>query len=307
MNKFMEITKKVAVEGKKHSPLILTGVGVVGLIGTAYTAYKSAKKVEVITEDLEAKREVEEKVLAYETAEKQGIKLPQEDKNEYNLLLSNFEPINRYEVTRDLVGAVALPVALGLGSILCITTSYRILTNRNSILASTLALAVNEHKKYRERVVNEYGEEAEERLAVPVNRRVETFTDEEGKEKEEEVVEKASVEDLLGRWFDESEEYTDDYSYNRRFIEAAADKLETKLFREGWVTMNDMFDELGFSRTRSGAMMGWGIDNGLTISHQTTKGRDPETGFITSHLYVRWTEPKYVYDTIGLYGKSKKS
>ena len=47
------ITKATMAISKK-SPLILTVVGIAGVGATAYFAYKSAKKVEVIVESIEA-------------------------------------------------------------------------------------------------------------------------------------------------------------------------------------------------------------------------------------------------------------
>ena len=48
----------------KHSPLILTAAGVVGLGATAVFSYKAAKKMEVVVEEMEEARVIEEKIAA---------------------------------------------------------------------------------------------------------------------------------------------------------------------------------------------------------------------------------------------------
>ena len=252
----------------KHSPMILTGVGIVGLGATAYLSYKSAKKMDLILADAEEK-------------------------------MMNDEVVDKVELGRDIVAAIAAPVIVGTLSIVSISASYKILTNRNSILAGALGAAINEHTSYRKRVRDEYGEEVDNTLATPTTSAVRVTTDKNGKAKEETHVQ-ANVEDktLTGRWYFKSEEYVeDDHSYNQAYIKAAEDKLDMKLFSRGHLLLNEVLEELGFERTRTGALMGWStVDRPFSLGTVMNKVENEETGFMEPQIYVYWNAPKYIYD-----------
>ena len=50
-NKVMEFLEKAEVFTKKNSPVILTGLAVVGVISTAYSAFKAGPRADKILEE----------------------------------------------------------------------------------------------------------------------------------------------------------------------------------------------------------------------------------------------------------------
>lgn len=291
----------------KNSPLILTAAGVIGLGTTAVLAYKSAKKIEVITEKVEEAREQEDQLEKLTILEEMD-QLDAEGQYELDDLRQTFEPVSRPEVVKDIAGAVALPVVVGLLSVTSIALSYHVLTNRNNMLATALGAAVAEHRYYKSRVKEIVSEEEYNRLEVPVERTTMTTTTKSGKEKTEDVDAQVNRRSMIGEWFDNSSEYTvDDHSYNLLFIEAAKNKLENKMFRKGYIRLNEVFDELGFARTRLGESMGWNQSDVFDIDTQITNVKvvDEQSGeeFVRPEIYITWPTPKPIYNDVDYEGR----
>lgn len=279
LTKLTQTFHKASRSVSKNSPAILTGVGIVGLGATAFLSYKAAKKVEAIVEGIEEHRETQPEV-----------------------------ELNRVEVVRDLAGVLALPIFVGVGSVICIGASYQILNNRNNILAGALGVAVSEHNAYRHRVKEEYGEEVDERMALPVDQETREVTDSKGKVKEEKEDVKSPGESMGGRWFDESQEYAaDDHSYNMAYINSVNEKLQLRMFQRGYLLLNEVLEELGFERTRSGALFGWDTSQSFSMDTTINKLRNMDTGFLEPQIWVRWNKPKYIYDQVDLSGRYSQS
>ena len=267
-NKFKNAGRSIA----KNSPAIFTGLGVVGLGATAYFAYKSREGVEEIVEGVE-------------TAREQG--------NE----------INRWEVTKDLAGVMALPVTTGLLSGACIITAHRIQNQRIGVLSSALLAQQTRNLYFENKYKEKHGEKEYEKFIAPVDSEKRKVTDEKGKEKEVEVDIRKDTNDTIGEWFDKSYEYaSDDHSYNISFIEAVNEKLQTRLFQKGHLLLNEVREELGFERTRAGQLFGWSVGDMFDIQRIVTNERTPE-GDIVPQIWVTWTSPKYIWNDIDLQGR----
>lgn len=281
----------------KHSPLLLTITGVIGLGATAVYSYKAAKKVEVIVDELEVKREVEERVN--ELSELSPLNMSESEMEELDELTTNFSPVNRLEVVRDISGAVALPVVLGFASIASITLSYYILNNRNNILAAALGTAMAEHAYYRKRVREEVGEDMDNHFNRPAKTVTRTIKNDAGKDEEVEADEQVYIRSLHGEWFDRSSEYTiDDHSYNLAFINAVNEKLQLRQFQRGYLLLNEVYDALGFDRTRSGALIGWTTSQSFQLETSVTKAWSEDGNYVEPQIYISWTKPQNIYDKL---------
>jgi DNA-binding protein YbaB len=291
----------------KYSPEILTGVGIVGLGATAYFAYKSAKKVEIITDDLENRRKIEEEIEALKDQIAQAARDGQDEKEvelkeQLSVMSKGFEPVSRPEVVRDLAGAVAKPVLTGGLSICAIALSYYIQHHRIMALAGAFASATLEREVFEKRFKEKYGEKQWEEFSEPTEE--EQVVDKKGKEKTIKVKSKKDPSGLYGRWFDESSEYTaDDLTYCAAFIDAQSTAMEDKMFRNGYIVLNDVLDKLGFERTRMGAFVGWDASQNFEIKRRTTTVTNPVTGEIETQIFVHWPKPKYVFDEIDYDGR----
>lgn len=266
--KIKQLLTKTGRTITKNSPLILTVTGVVGLGATALFTYKSRKRIDEIVTRIE-------------------------EDNDNNI------EINRFEVGRDLLGALALPITLGLLSTSAIVLSYKIQNTRILGLAGALATVTAEHEYYKNKYKKQHGEEEYTTFYTPTESTAVSTTDAKGKTKEviEEV--KKEVPSIGGEWFDKSAEYTsDNHDYNLAYVNSVKEKLELRMFQRGFLLMNEVREQFGFERTRSGALLGWSTENAISIDPTVTWVMDTDTGFRHPEIYIQWTTPKYVYDSI---------
>ena len=299
--------KKAEKLAVKHSPLALTVTGVIGLGATAYLAYKSAHKIEAITDDIEERQhtaermdDIIEEIQASKDMDPISVDIDhlREINDELKELEADFKPVDRRETIYRLGKAVAAPVATGVLSVCAIALSYYIQNNRILNLAASLATATAENaffeKKYRET----YGDDKYEEFITPTE---EQEIEKDGKSKKVKVQAKR---DGNGRWFSESNEYaSDDHDYNRQFIRTVEDRMQDKLFRNGYLVLNDVLDQLGFERSRAGALAGWSVENDFKLSQVVTNVTDPETGEMNPQIYISWPKPRYIYDDVSYSGR----
>lgn len=281
----------------KHSPLILTVGAVVGLGATAVLAYKAAKRVEEITDELEEAREREERREDIKEAMDRGHDVSEEDYVFYEESADEPE-ISRAKVVRDVAGAVALPIVVGGASIACILYSYKILNGRNGALAATVGSLMAEHKAYRARVKDIAGEDIYEKVENPWDTTKGKAVNKDGKEEEVDFDEPLNRRSLYGEWFFNSDEYvSDDHSYNTQFVRNAIERIDVRLFAKGHIKLNEVYDVLGMARTRAGELMGWSAGE-LVFDTQVTRPRTKSGEFAMPEIYIKWSEPKYIYNSV---------
>lgn len=297
-------TKVVA----KNAPLGLTVLGVLGLGATGYLSFKSAKRFEEITADVENARAIKEDKDAMEDKIKaEGIdSLSDQDKSYWEEVKDKDVEVHRSVIARNVAGAFAAPVIVGTLSVCAISLSYMMLNNRVKGLASALATASAESYYYHKKYETQYGAEEAQRFYTPTEETKDETKDDEGK-KVKVVNRDKEVSDLYGAWFDSSDNYAaDDHSYNKAFVTSVEEKMANKLFRNGYLVLNDLKDELGLERDRSGAVVGWTAGDSWVLDVKTVMVTNPETGEHEPQIYIHWPAPKYIYDNIeytGRYGE----
>lgn len=303
MVKLHRAVSKVTFEVSKHSPLILTGLGIVGLGATAYYAYKSRDKINIIVSDVEEKQEMQERLETLRSYPE----LNDEEAQEFEMLadteLRGDLDVDKYKYARDLIAATALPITLGVLSATAIGGSYLIQNRRIAGLAGALATTTAEHKYLRDRMEKKYGKEEVERLETVEEKEV-TYTDSKGKEKTKkiDVQVPTPVGSMSGRWYADSNEYfADDHQYNLDNLRTVQRALEQKLFVNGFLRFNQVMDALGFDRIKGGEEFGWNTQTGFDMSFQTTNFETTED--IIPQIYVRWTRPISIYHDVEYTGR----
>ncbi len=271
--KIKQLAIKAGMSIKKNSPAILVGAGVIGLGATAVLAYKSRKKVEIVVENIEAARE-------------------------------RGEEINKMAVARDIAEAIYLPVTVGVASVGAILWSYKIQNNRIAVLASSLAVQRAQNIWFEKKYKEEHGEEAYNKFVTPTAQETYTEVDSKGKEKQSVKDVKADVDKTIGQWYsDSSEYYADDHSYNLAFIDSVNEKLQLIHFQRGYLQLNEVYDALGFERTRNGALLGWSAEDSFEIIKHVSNIGDPDMGETKEQIYVTWTRPQYIYGKVEFTGR----
>ena len=247
---------KIGFELKKHSPEIFIAVGVVGTVASAVMACTATTKLNDILE--ESKEQID---AIHEAPQKEELK----DKYDEDMMRKDLALV--YFQTGVKVAKLYAPaVILGTLSITSIVASNNILRKRNVALAAAYATVDKGFKEYRERVVERYGEQVDYELTHNIKTKeiTETVVDEKGKEKQVkktvEVADPNVTNDYI-KYFTRSNPYWDDTpDYVELFLRSQQNYANDRLKVDKVLTLNDVYDSLGFQKTKAGMVVGWVFD-----------------------------------------------
>lgn len=259
--KFMPdaIARKVASQQllvSKNSPRILFVGGVVGMVGSTVLACRATLKLEEVLDTIENDRDKAHRV-------KELVDAP-----EYNGDATYTDSELRKDLTVITVrgiGSIAKlygpAVLLGGASIFALTKSHNILQQRNLAITAAYAAVDSAFARYRERVVDRYGEDMDRELlydseTVDIVEEDGTIT----------TVNRAidAPGSAYSRFFDEfsSRNWSVDPDINLMFLRTAQTYLNDRLRARGHVFLNEVYEELGLDHTKAGAVVGWRWDRG---------------------------------------------
>lgn len=264
MKKVGSTFSKIGFKLKKHSPEILIVAGVVGTVTSAVIACKASTKVSAIIDDakeqLDAVHEAKERYI--ESADTENS----DNEPKYTVEDAKKDTTIIYVQTGvKLVKLYAPAVTLGVLSLSSILVSNNILRKRNAALAAAYATLDKSFKGYRNRVIERFGEEVDKQLnynikAVEIE---ETAKDEDGNEttatKTVSVVEGCSE---YARYFEAGTTpyWEKEPAYNTMFLETQQSYANDKLRAQGYLFLNDIYEALGFERSKAGQIVGWVYD-----------------------------------------------
>lgn len=246
---------KIKFGAIKYSPEILVVAGVVGVVASAVIACKATTKLDDILE--QTKSDVDK---IHECVGRTDLAEPYTEEDSKKDLA-----IVYIQTGVKLVKLYAPAVILGALSITSIIGSHYILKKRNVALAAAYATVDKGFKEYRKRVAEKIGDEAEKELryGIKANTIEETVTDEDGREikVEKNVTETSLLPSPYARIFDElNPNWERDSDYNLMYIRNVENKFNDKLKAYGYVFLNDVYEELGFPKTKTGQVVGWVYD-----------------------------------------------
>lgn len=267
VNKASVIFSKTKFKLQKHSPEILVVAGVIGTVVGAIMACKATTKVNSILEsassDIDAVHDcMENKSLTEDYSEEDGKK----------------ELMAVYAQTAvKFVKLYAPSVLIGALSITSILASNNMLRKRNVALAAAYATIDVGFKKYRNRVVERFGEQVDRELKY--NLKVKKFKEKEvdpetGKEKKVEktafVVNPSDISDYA-RFFEKytvdedgnsivNPHWDENNEYNLMFLKAQENYANDLLRAKKRLFLNEVYEMLGLPRTKAGQIVGWVYD-----------------------------------------------
>lgn len=247
---------------KKYSPEILLGTGIVGVVGSTVLACKATLKCDEILTEYEARMDrIDDCVTVRESSE---VDYPVELENK-----------DRFVVKAQAVGAFVKlygPSMTLMGvSIGCILGSYRIMSKRNVALMAAYKVVEEAFSKYRGRVVEELGAAKDAQFMYGTSPVEHTVVDEDGNERtvkgKEDLIPGVKLSgfarvfapetpDQYGSW-EGSTQWSRVHDYNLSFLEAKMIQFNDMLVSKGFVTINDVYQELGFPCTEAGMICGW--------------------------------------------------
>ena len=254
----MRSAYRVGFKVKKYSPEILIVAGVVGVVAGAVMACKATIKANDILEDAKEQLDTihETTELAQESTEIAERYSEEDSKKDITIVY--------VQTVAKLAKVYAPAVIIGGLSIASILCSNNILRKRNIALSSAYAIVSQTFDKYRGRVVDKYGAEVDHEMRYGIKAEEVTTTvvnEETGREKK--VKKKAYSADIYetsdyARMFDARSQYWDPSPARSNFALKAQERLANdRLKLKGWLTLNEVYEMLGFSPTKAGMVVGW--------------------------------------------------
>lgn len=223
------VLKKTQKTITKHSPEILTGLGISGMLVSTVLAVKATPKALELINDAKHDYDEENKsFIEYDLSKKDIIKL---------------------------TWKCYIPSAVtGTVSILCLIGASNINNKRNAALTALYTVSTETLKEYRKNIVSEFGDEKEREI----NDKVIKKRISKNPVSDIDNIDSINGDDLCydlisGRYFKSS-------MNELKRVENIANK---NLLRDGYISLNEVYYELGLSSIHIGDELGWNVDDGL--------------------------------------------
>lgn len=251
--------KKAQLTIRKHSPEILMVAGVIGTVAGAVMACKETLELEdVLDECKQEKMELEEQYAMCEQYSEDALK-----KDQVKLTIKQVAKIVKLYAPSVIMEATSIGV---------IFASNDIMRKRNASMAAAYATLNSMYKRYRQNVIESYGEEVDKDMRFGVKHEKVTEIDEDGNK----VKVDARIVDLdntalaisdYSRFFQMGCKGFDASSgrYNLLYLKGIQAMFNNKLIADGYVMLNDVYRELGFDTIPEGWSIGWVYDEANPI------------------------------------------
>ncbi len=231
----------------KHSPEILTGIGIAGMVTSTVLAVKATPKALVLLEEART--------------------------NEDGTLGDKLTIVETVKVAwKPYVPAVAV----GIASISCIIGASRVNYKRNTALATAYALSERTLINYRDKVVETLGEKKEKEVRDKISQ------DEINKKpissSQVIITPKGNtlfMDSITGRYF-----RSDLDSIKKAVIE-----LNMEISHQNYISLNEFYSNIGLDRISNGDNLGWNIDNGyVEIDYSTCLADNDEPCIVIDYI-----------------------
>lgn len=264
----------------KHAPTILSVTASAGVIATGYLAWKAGTRFEDVEgRDWDRRKE----------CLKNADIIPDED-------VPKIERKNRILFILDTVRTVAPAAIVGAATITMIYFSNSISKKRLAAMGAAYATLQTAFDGYKRTMVEALGKESVDKILKPklpnVSKSAEEILSSDNKSDAANVSDavvnslkalspyaRIIAEESSTCW-DPNEDYT---SQNLAAIQLWANR---RLERKGHLFLNEVFDQLGLSRTREGAVVGW-LKNGEGDNYVSFGDFDASIYRVPSDDYTR--------------------
>ena len=248
---------KAGLKLKKHSPEILVVGGVVGLVASGVMACKATTKLSAILDDSKEQIELFDKVAANPEMVNEEYTVEDAEKD---------KKIVKVQTAVKVAKLYAPSIAVGVVSIGAIFASNNIMRKRNIALGAAYATVDRAFKDYRNRVVDRFGEELDKELRYNLKTKEvkETVEDENGKKKTVKrnikYMDSPMPSEFAVIYDDGCAGWTKDPEDNKFFLIQQQRYANERLKRRGYLSLNEVYELLGFPSTKAGQVVGWLYD-----------------------------------------------
>lgn len=244
---------------RKASPEILTAGAILSGVACIGFTIRQTLSVRPLFDEVDEFHEMVEKTYAMQDdfTEEQTQQFLGEGHQLYTKELETRDTIILYtQIGWKLTKHYMVPLAFGALSVACILGAYKVSKARYAALAAAYTGLQGAFDDLKEKLKEKLGsDEAKELIADALSEQMDTITDEQTGRATKQLRPTCSQ---YARFFDESSIYFkreagDNLSFLQR-QEAFANQL---LRMNGCVFLNEVYDMLGFPRTKAGSIVGW--------------------------------------------------
>lgn len=231
----------------KHSPEILTGIGIAGMVTSTVLAVKATPKALVLLEEART--------------------------NEDGTLGDNLTIVETVKVAwKPYVPAIAV----GIASISCIIGASRVNYKRNAALATAYALSERTLINYRDKVIETLGEKKEKEVRDKISQ---DEIDKKPISSSQVIITPKGntlfMDSITGRYF-----RSDLDSIKKAVIE-----LNMEISHQNYISLNEFYSNIGLDRISNGDNLGWNIDNGyVEIDYSTCLADNDEPCIVIDYI-----------------------
>lgn len=268
-NVLSKAVKNIQTAMKKHSPEILTGIGIAGMITTTVMAVRATPKALLLIEEAKHKQNLDN----LEDAKENGM--------------DSYEPIDKLSLVDTVKASWTCYVpafAIGTASVFCLIGASSIHLKRNAALATVYAISESAFKEYQEKVIEEIGEKKEQ--VVRDNVAKEKITNDPVSTREVIITEKGNTlcyDVLSGRYF----------KSDMDVLKKAENELNRQMRFDMYISLNEFYSEIGLSDIKIGDDLGWNIDRGyIDLDFSSQLADDGTPCLVIGHH----CPPQYKYD-----------
>jgi hypothetical protein len=256
------IGRKLGEQGllaSEKAPKILFVGGVVGMVGSTVLACRATLKLEGVLEEIERDKDQAEQVKAAVDSvggKTEGGQTYTDKEYKRDLYIISVRGVGK------IVRLYAPAVLIGGASVAALTKSHTILQDRNLALTAAYAAVDGAFNRYRERVIDRFGQEVDDELRYD-SEEIE-IVDEETGEVTTTVVATGAPGSPYARWYDEfsSRNWSQDPDVNILFLRTVQNYANDLLAARGHLFLNEVYSELCLSHTPAGSQVGWRFNKG---------------------------------------------
>ena len=239
----------------KHSPEILTGIGIAGLVSTSVITGKATLKASRILEEERENRE---------------------------------EDISTIEIVKICWKPYVPAVITGVASISCIIFASSQNYKRNAALATAYSISEAALREYKDKVVEVIGEKKERSIKEAIAKdKIES-----NPVGNKEIImagkgETLCYDSISGRYFKSDIED----------IKSACNKINSELIKQGYISLNDFYYEIGLESIKQGDLIGWNLskDDLIELDFSSQLATDGTPCLVLDYLVT----PKYDFNMFG--------
>lgn len=256
------IAKNLRTAMKKHSPEILTGIGIAGMVTTTVLAVRATPKVLSLIDD-EVYTRYEKSESKEEFIEWLGI-----DTGSYTWK-DRRKVLTPIEIVRITWKCYIPSIVIGGVSICCLIGASSVNFRRNAALATAYTLSESALKDYQEKVIETIGEKKEQSVKDAIAK---------DKLEQNPIVSREVIITEKGNTLCYDVISCRYFRSDIDKIKKIENELNRRMRDDMYISLNDFYYELGLSNSSMGDDLGWNIDDGyidLNFSSQLAEDGTP--------------------------------